>query len=136
MSRLITGTRILHRALPPTVDADLFTDAKSGGATDLRLACNRPEKSRHLAWLAEHPRWTFHFTPTSCSWLNAVEGFFSRLTRQSLKRGVFRSVDDLESAITRYIAATNRNPKPFVWTATAKTIQAKLTLNHPSESVH
>ncbi|HZZ25052.1 MAG TPA: IS630 family transposase, partial [Roseiarcus sp.] len=45
-------------------------------------------------------------------------------------------VDDLESAITRYIAATNRNPKPFVWTATAKTIQAKLTLNHPSESVH
>jgi transposase len=89
-----------------------------------------------LAWLAEHPRWTFHFTPTSCSWLNAVEGFFSKLTRQSLKRGVFRSVDDLESAITRYIAATNRNPKPFVWTATAKTIQAKLTLNHPSESVH
>ena len=54
-----------------------------------------------LAWLAEHPRWTFHFTPTSCSWLNAVEGFFSKLTRQSLKRGVFRSVDDLESAITR-----------------------------------
>ena len=88
-----------------------------------------------LAWLAEHPRWTFHFTPTSCSWLNAVEGFFSKLTRQSLKRGVFRSVDDLESAITRYIAATNRNPKPFVWTATAKIIQAKLTLNHPSESV-
>ena len=87
-----------------------------------------------LAWLAEHPRWTFHFTPTSCSWLNAVEGLFSKLTRQSLKRGVFRSVDDLESAITRYIAAPNRNPKPFVWTATAKTIQAKLTLNHPSES--
>ena len=75
-------------------------------------------------------------SPTSCSWLNAVEGFFSRLARQSLKRGVFRSVDDLESAITRYIAATNRNPKPFVWTATAKTIQAKLTLNHPSELVH
>ena len=54
-----------------------------------------------LAWLAEHPRWTFHFTPTSCSWLNAVESFFSKLTRQSLKRGVFRSVDDLESATTR-----------------------------------
>ena len=82
-------------------------------------------------WLARHSRWTFHFTPTSCSWLNAVEGFFSKLTRQSLKRGIFRSVDDLESAITRYIAATNRNPKPFVWTATAKTIQAKLTLKHP-----
>ena len=76
-------------------------------------------------------RWTFHFTPTSCSWLNAVEGFFSKLTRQSLKRGVFRSVDDLEDTITRYIAATNRHPKLFVCTATAaKTIQAKLKLNH------
>jgi transposase len=89
-----------------------------------------------LAWLADHPRWTFHFTPTSCSWLNAVEGFFSKLTRQSLKRGIFRSVDDLEKTITRYIAATNRNPKPFVWTATAKAIRTKLALNHPSESVH
>ena len=52
MSRLITGTGILHRALPPTVDADLFTDAKLGGGTDLRLACNRPEKSRHLRAIA------------------------------------------------------------------------------------
>ena len=89
-----------------------------------------------LAWFAAHPRWTFHFTPTSCSWLNAVEGFFSRLTRQSLKRGVFRSVDDLEKAISRYIAATNKSPKPFVWTATAKAIRTKLAVNHPSESVH
>jgi hypothetical protein len=48
MSRLITGTRILHRALPPTVDADLFTDENSGGGTDLRLACNRPKKADHL----------------------------------------------------------------------------------------
>ncbi len=89
-----------------------------------------------LAWLAAHPRWTFHFTPTSCSWLNAVEGFFSRLTRQSLKRGVFRSVDELEKTIARYIAATNKSPKPFVWTATAKAIRTKLDVNHPSESVH
>ena len=59
--------------------------------------------------------------------LNAVEGFFSKLTRQNLKPGVFRSVDDFESAIARYIAATKSNPKPFVWAATAKTIQAKLT---------
>src|ERR1700722_8869507 len=49
---------------------------------------------RCWTWLAEHPRWTFHFTPTSCSWFNAVKGFFSKLTRQSLKRGVFRSVPD------------------------------------------
>ena len=91
-----------------------------------------------LAWLAEHPRWTVHFTPTSCSWLNAVEGFFSSSTplAEPQTRRFSRSVDDLESAIIRYIAATNRNPKPFLWTATTKTIQAKLTLNHPSESVH
>ena len=88
------------------------------------------------AWLDRHERFVFHFTPTSCSWLNAVEGFFARLSRRRLKRGVFRSVDDLEKTITRYIAATNRNPKPFVWTATAKAIRTKLALNHPSESVH
>ncbi len=63
-------------------------------------------------------------------------GFFSKLTRQSLKRGVFRSVEELEAAITRYVAATNRNPKPFVWTATAKAIRTKLGMNHPCESVH
>ena len=89
-----------------------------------------------LAWLTAHPRWTFHFTPTSCSWLNAVEGFFSKLTRHSLRRGVFRSVGDLEQAITRYIATSNRTPKPFVWTATARAIRTKLGLHHPSESVH
>jgi hypothetical protein len=86
------------------------------------------------AWLAEHPRWTVPLHADVL--LNAVEGFFSKLTRQSLKRGVFRSVGDFESPITRDIAATNGNPKPFVWTATAKTIQAKLTRNRPSESVH
>jgi len=69
------------------------------------------------AWLARHPRWTFHFTPTSCSWLNAVETFFSRLTRRRLKRGVFHSLVDLQAAINRFVAETNQNPKPFVWTA-------------------
>jgi transposase len=68
-------------------------------------------------WLARHPRWTFHFVPTSCSWLNAVEGFFAKLTRRRLKRGVFHSIVDLQAAIKRFIAETNRNPKPFVWTA-------------------
>src|SRR3984893_7885087 len=68
-------------------------------------------------WLARHPRWTFHFTPTSASWLNAVEGFFAKLTRQRLKRGVFRGIVDLQAAINRYLAETNDNPKPFTWTA-------------------
>lgn len=53
------------------------------------------------AWLARHPRWTFHFVPTSCSWLNAVEGFFAKVTRRRLKNGVFHSVVDLQAAINR-----------------------------------
>src|SRR6202011_10126 len=61
-------------------------------------------------WLARHPRWTFHFTPTSASWLNAVEGFFAKLTRRRLKRGVFRSVVDLQVAINRFVAETNADP--------------------------
>ena len=75
-------------------------------------------------WLARHPRWTFHFTATSASWLNAVEGFFAKLTRQRLKRGVFRSVIDLQVAINRFVAETNLNPKPFVWTADPKRVLA------------
>ena len=75
-------------------------------------------------WLVRHPRWTFHFTPTSASWLNAVEGFFAKLTRRRLKRGVFRSVVDLQVAINRFVAETNADPKPFVWTADPKRVLA------------
>ncbi len=69
-----------------------------------------------LAWLDRHPRWQFHFTPTSCSWLNAVEGFFAKLSKRRLKRGVFRSVVDLQAAINRFVTEHNEKPKPFVWT--------------------
>jgi transposase len=69
------------------------------------------------AWLARHPRWTFHFTPTSASWLNAVEGFFAKLTKRRLKRGVFGSLVELQAAINHFLAETNADPKPFVWTA-------------------
>ena len=78
------------------------------------------------AWLKRHPRWTFHFTPKSGSWLNAVEGFFSKLTRQRLRRGVFRSIVDLQAAINRYLNEHNDDPKPFVWTKPAAAILAKL----------
>jgi len=80
-----------------------------------------------LAWLARHPRWTFHFTPTSASWLNAVENFFSKITRQRIRRGVFRSIVDLQSAIKRYLEEYNVDPKPFVWTKSADTILRKLS---------
>ena len=94
---------------------------------------NTPEV---LTWLADNPRWTFHFTPTSCSWLNVVEGFFSKLTFQALRRGVVRSVDDLLTTIDRYVASANDDPKPFVWTASAATIMAKLRMDHSSKSQH
>jgi transposase len=68
------------------------------------------------SWLARHPRVSFHFTLTSCSWANAVEGWFARLTRQRLKRGVFTSIVELQTAINRFIAEANDKPKPFVWT--------------------
>ena len=70
-----------------------------------------------VAWLARHPRFVFHFTPTSASWLNAVEGFFAKLTRRRLRRGVFRSIVDLQAAINRFIEEANHDPKPFTWTA-------------------
>jgi transposase len=68
-------------------------------------------------WLARHPRFHVHFTPTSASWLNMVERFFRDLTTQRLRRGIFRSVPELVSAIKQYVAVHNRNPKPFIWTA-------------------
>jgi transposase len=78
-------------------------------------------------WLANHPRWVFHFTPTSASWINAVENFFSVITRRRIRRGVFTSVADLQDAIRRYIQEHNKDPKPFVWTKPANLILAKLS---------
>ena len=70
------------------------------------------------AWLGGHPRFVFHLTPTSASWLNAVEGLFAELSRRRLKRGAFCPVCDLQAAINCFIEKTNDHPKPpFVWTA-------------------
>jgi DDE superfamily endonuclease len=88
-------------------------------------------------WLARHRRWTFHFTPTSASWLNAVEGFFAKLTRRRLKRGVFRSLDDLKLAINRFVADTNADPKPFVCTADPHRVLAAVKRGKQAlESIH
>jgi transposase len=81
-------------------------------------------------WLADHPRWVFHFTPTSASWLNAVEGFFSIITRRRIRRGVFKSVSDLQEAIRNYIRQHNHSPKPFVWTADPDKIIAAVKRGH------
>jgi len=77
-------------------------------------------------WLARHPRFRLHFIPTSSSWLNMVERWFGALDDKAIRRGVFKSVPDLIAAIEAYLAANNTNPKPFVWTATADSILAKV----------
>ena len=77
-------------------------------------------------WLDKHPRFHLHFTPTSSSWLNLVERWFRELTDKALRRGVFHSVPDLIASIQDYIDAHNENPGPYVWTATAESILAKV----------
>src|SRR5271168_3315059 len=81
-------------------------------------------------WLERNPRWTFHFTPTSASWLNAVEGFFAILTKRRLKRGVFRSVTDLQAAINRFLEEHNQRSQPFTWTAGPDKIIAAVKRGH------
>ena len=89
------------------------------------------------AWLDRHTRFTFHFTPTSCSWLNAVEGFFAILTKRRLKRGVFHSVVDLQAAINRFIVQHNQHSKPFTWTADPNKIIAAVKRGHQAlDSIH
>jgi transposase len=79
------------------------------------------------AWLKRHPRFVAHFVPTSSSWMNLVERWFGHLDNKAIKRGVFRSVEDLQASIDAFLDSWNADPKPFVWTATVESIQEKLT---------
>lgn len=83
--------------------------------------------ARVQSWLKRYPRFNMHFTPTSSSWLNMVERFFSELTTKRVRRGVFRSVAELERAIMDFIEKHNENPKIFIWTKDADTILAKVS---------
>src|SRR5947209_7278785 len=89
------------------------------------------------AWLKRHPRFHMHFTPTLASWLNQVERFFGRITADRIRRGVFKSVAELETAIQQYVDHHNAEPKPFVWTASAAAILEKVARGRQVlESVH
>ncbi len=89
------------------------------------------------AWLAKHPRVQLHFTPTSSSWLNLVERFFAEITDKRIRRGVFKSVAELEAAITAYLAHRNQDPRPFTWTASVETVIEKVRrANQALESLH
>jgi transposase len=96
---------------------------------EVHLICDNYATHKHATvqrWLTKHPRFHMHFTPTSSSWLNLVERWFRELTDKALRRGAFHSVPDLIAKIEDYLAAHNDNPKPFVWTATAEDILAKV----------
>ncbi|MFZ5510344.1 MAG: IS630 family transposase [Pseudomonadota bacterium] len=95
----------------------------------LHLIADNYATHKHPAvqqWLAKHPRFVMHFTPTSASWLNMVERFFRDLTTDRLRRGVFTSVPELVAAIDEYITHHNTNPKPFIWTKSARDILQKV----------
>jgi transposase len=97
---------------------------------DLHLIADNYATHKHpevKAWLAKHPRFHMHFTPTSASWLNMVERFFRDLSENQLRRAAFRSVPDLVNAIEQYLLKHNHCPKPFIWTAKASDILAKVT---------
>jgi transposase len=105
----------IDAAVPLDLDVHLVLD---NYATHKTLIIQR--------WLAKRPRYHLHFTPTSASWLNLVERWFAALTEKQLRRGVFRSTRELETAIARYLETTNEAPKPFVWTKTADQILASI----------
>jgi putative transposase len=85
--------------------------------------CGHPRVKR---WLAARPRFSVHFTPTYASWLNQVEIWFNRITQQAIRRGTFRSVKELVEKIDQYVRTSNNQAQPFVWTATADSIFAKV----------
>jgi transposase len=105
-------------------------DQEFPGEVPLHLIVDNYGTHKHAkvqAWLQRHPRFVLHFVPTSSSWLNLVERWFGVLDDKAIRRGVFRSVEDLEAAIEAFLTAWNKDPKPFVWTATVESITEKLT---------
>ncbi len=104
-------------------------DAQVPGGLDVHLICDNLSTHKTPAitkWLAAHPRFHLHFTPTSSSWLNQVERWFGLLTDKRLRRGVHKSLHALEKDIRSWVATWNENPKPFVWTKTADEIFERL----------
>jgi transposase len=105
-------------------------DQEFPGEVPLHLVMDNYGTHKHQkvqSWLKRHPRFVPHFVPTSSSWLNLVERWFGELDSKAIRRGIFRSVPDLKEAIDAFLAAWNKDPKPFVWTATVESIVEKLS---------
>ena len=104
-------------------------DRETSKGKTLHLICDNYATHKHpnvQAWLTKHLRFNIHFTPTSASRLTMVERFFREISENRLRRGVFTSVPELTTAIEQYVAHHNANPKPFIWTSTARDILQKV----------
>jgi len=130
---VLTG-RVIGQCLPQhrhqeflkflkTIDAEVPTGLQIHVILDNYSTHKHAEVQR---WLSRHKRFHLHFTPTSSSWLNQVENWFGKLEDKNLRRGVFGSVAELIASIEEFLEATNDDPKPYVWTATAESILAKV----------
>ena len=105
-------------------------DQEFPGKVPLHLIIDNYGTHKHpnvKTWLKRHPRFVLHFVPTSASWLNLVERWFGVLDDKAIRRGVFRSVEDLKAAIEAFLTVWNQDPQPFVWTATVESITEKLS---------
>ncbi len=104
-------------------------DANVPQEMDIHLVVDNYVTHKHSKvrrWLAARPRYHIHYTPTYASWLNQVEIWFNIITQRAIRRGTFRSVNDLIDSIKRFVEHYNKNSKPFMWTATADSILAKI----------
>jgi transposase len=130
---VLTGT-VIGRCLPRHRNTEFLKflrtiDREVPQGLQIHMICDNYGTHKHAnvkKWLAKHPRFHLHFIPTSSSWLNLVERWFRDLTDKAIRRGVFHSVNDLITTIEDYLKVNNNNPKPFVWTATAEQILAKV----------
>ena len=126
LATLVLGNEVIARLVPP--DKRVY-DLPHLAYPEDGFICDNYATHKHAkvkAWRKRNPRFHFHFTPTSASWLNMVERFFRDLTVNQLRRGVFHNVPDLTNAIDQYVAHHNDDPKTFVWTATASDILEKV----------
>ena len=130
---VLTGT-VIGQCLPRHRHTEFLTflntiDREVPKGLQVHLILDNYSTHKHAEvqrWLNRHKRFHLHFTPTSSSWLNHVERWFRELTDKNLRRGIFASVPDLIASIETYLNAHNENPKPYVWTATAGSILAKV----------
>ena len=115
-------------------------DRSTSRRRDLHLILDNYRTHKHakvVTWLEAHPRFHLHFIPASSSWLNLVERWFLEITRKRIRRGTFRSVRELTKAIYAYLRENNKEPRPFIWTATAAKIMRKIRhCNEALESAH